>query len=364
MSFWFSGSKQNLIKIVPMAYSLSVALPILLKICFIYFFLLLTGCKWCWRFCGYHIFPYDQQGVSHIAHCERQSHQNLFLWPISLWVTLDILWKAVSPLFLMTNRKWATLKMLGVWSYLSPWQTGSKWHCKRQSDYAFSYDQQAVSDIWHVVKGNFQYYIFFMTNSLWVSLHCTFCEGQSNHFFYAQQGVSDIVYSIKGSLIIHYILWPIAGEWYCTFHETVPLITSFPIKRKWVTLHLLWNTVSSYISYHQQGVSDIAFLQGGVSSHHHPSSTASEWHGTSCEMQSHHIVSCDQQFVSNFKWKAGSSHFSSDQQGVRDIRNFMNCSLITSFPMITVCEWQCICCERQSHHIFPMTKSLLVTLIV
>ena len=319
MSFWFSGSKQNLIKIVPMAYSLSVALPILLKICFIYFFLLLTGCKWCWRFCGYHIFPYDQQGVSHIAHCERQSHQNLFLWPISLWVTLDILWKAVSPLFLMTNRKWATLKMLGVWSYLSPWQTGSKWHCKRQSDYAFSYDQQ---------------------------------------------GVSDIVYSIKGSLIIHYILWPIAGEWYCTFHETVPLITSFPIKRKWVTLHLLWNTVSSYISYHQQGVSDIAFLQGGVSSHHHPSSTASEWHGTSCEMQSHHIVSCDQQFVSNFKWKAGSSHFSSDQQGVRDIRNFMNCSLITSFPMITVCEWQCICCERQSHHIFPMTKSLLVTLIV
>ena len=313
MSFWFSGSKQNLIKIVPMAYSLSVALPILLKICFIYFFLLLTGCKWCWRFCGYHIFPYDQQGVSHIAHCERQSHQNLFLWPISLWVTLDILWKAVSPLFLMTNRKWATLKMLGVWSYLSPWQTGSKWHCKRQSDYAFSYDQQGVSDIWHVVKGNFQYYIFFMTNSLWVSLHCTFCEGQSNHFFYAQQGVSDIVYSIKGSLIIHYILWPIAGEWYCTFHETVPLITSFPIKRKWVTLHLLWNTVSSYISYHQQGVSDIAFLQGG----------------------SHPI-------------------FTPPQQRVSDMAHLVKCSLITLFH-VTNSLWV-ILSERQAHHIFHLTN--------
>ena len=269
----------------------------------------------------------------------------------------------------MTNRKWVDIAhfVKAVSSHLFPWPTASEWHCtfhERQSHHIYSYDQQRVSDIAHFVKGSLITSTPMM-NRLWVTLHiswkavsshlflwptacewhCTFCERQSHHIFsYDQQRVSDIANFVEGSLI-----------------------TSFPMTdRKWAILHILWKAASSHL-----------FLWP----------TASEWHYTFCERESHHIFSYDQ-------WKV-----------VSDI--IVESSLITSFPMTnsksvtlhilwkaisshlflwpTVGEWHCTFCERQSHHIFsygqqgvsdiahfgkgrslitsfPMTNSLWVTL--
>jgi len=105
---------------------------------------------------------------------------------------------------------------------------------------------------------------------------------------------------------------------------------------EWVMLHILWKSVSSHL-----------FLWP----------TASQWHCKFCERQPHHILSYDQQAVS-------------------DIAHYVNNSLITSLPMTnslwvtlhilwkvvlshiflwpTASEWHYMFCERQlqSHHIF------------
>ena len=153
---------------------------------------------------------------------------------------------------------------------------GSEWHftfCERQSDHIFSYHQQRVR--LHILWKSVWSHLFqWPTASGW---HYTFCERQSHHIFsYDQQQVSDIAHFVKGSLI-----------------------TSFPMtNREWVTLHILWKTVSSHL-----------FLWP----------TACEWHCTVCERQSHHI-------------------FSYDQQEVSDTAHFVKGSPITYFPM-TNSEW-------------------------
>ena len=83
---------------------------------------------------SHHIFSYDQQRVSDIAHFLKAS----FIWSFpmtnSLWVILHILWKAVSwfitPLT-MTNSKWVALHIFwkAISSYLFIWPTASEWHC-------------------------------------------------------------------------------------------------------------------------------------------------------------------------------------------------------------------------------------------
>ena len=153
-----------------------------------------------------------------------------------------------------------------------------------------------------------------MTNRMWVRLHmlwkavsshlflwptvcewdCTFCEGQSCHIVsYDAQDVSEIPHFVKGS--------------------PLPMTN-----RKWATLHLLWKAVSWHL-----------FLWP----------TGSEWHCTFCEWQSHHMLSYDQQNVSDIAhfWKRVSSHL---------------------FLWPTVCEWHCTC-ERQSHHIFSYHQQLV-----
>ena len=322
----------------------------------------------------------------------------------------------------MTNRKWVTLHILwkAVSSHLLLWLTACEWHCticESKSHLICSYDQQLVSDIAQFLKGSL--ISSFPANRKWVMLHmcvrgslitsfpcptvcewsCTFYEWQSHHIFFSndQQGVSDIAHFVKGSLI-----------------PSSPMTNS-----KWVRLHNLWTEVSSHL-----------FLWP----------TGSEWHCTICERESHHIFSYDQQQVSEIAhfvngslitsfpmtnsewvtlhilWKGVSSHlflwtasqwnctfvkgslitfFSSDQQSVSDIAHFVKgslitpfpmtnskwvilhilCSLITSFPITnskwvtldmlwksvswhlflwpTGCEWHCTCCERQwSHHSF------------
>ena len=138
-----------------------------------------------------------------------------------------------------------------------------------------------------------------MTNRKCVTF--TFCERQSHHIIsYDQQLVSDIVHLVK-----------------------VSLITSFPMTNsKWVTLHVLWNTVSSYI-----------FLWP----------TVCEWHCTFCEGQSHHIFLYDQQEVSDIaqlvKGRQLSPHFLLWPQRVSSIAHFMKSSFITSSVPMTNSLW-------------------------
>jgi len=208
-----------------------------------------------------------------------------------MWVTLHISWKA-------------------VFSYDQQFVSNNDWiFCERSL--ITPYYWQLVSDIAHFLKDSL-ITSFPMTTSLWVTSHilwkagsshlflwstasewcCTFCERWSHHFFYDQQGVSELAHFLKGSLI-----------------------TSFPMTNsKWVTLHILWNAVSSHL-----------FLWP----------TASEqWHCTFCERQFHHI-------------------FSYNQQQVSDIAHFVKVSLITSFPM-TNSEWVTFhICETEFHFLWP-----------
>ncbi len=118
------------------------------------------------------------------------------------WVTLHILWKAVS-------------------SHLFLWPTGCEWHCTfydRQSHHIFSYDQQQVSYIVHFVKSSLNA-SFPMTNSKWVTL--------------------DVL--LKATVSSHLFQWPTVCEWHCTF----------------------WHYI---FSHDQQGVSDIHahFVKGSL----------------------------------------------------------------------------------------------------
>ena len=224
-----------------MANSMWVTLHMFLQSCSMYLSLMTNSLMWVtwlhilWKQSHCHILSYDQQQVvSDIAHFVKGSLVTSFPMTNSKWVTLHILWKAVS-------------------SHLFPWLTASEWHCtfcEGQSHHIFSYDQQLVSDIAHFVKYSF-ITSFPITNSMWVTLHilwkihlflsptgsewlCTFCERQSHHIFsYHQQRVSDIVHFVKGSLI-----------------------TSFPITHSlWVTLYILWWAALSHLFLHMTNFS-------------------------------------------------------------------------------------------------------------
>ena len=156
-------------------------------------------------------------------------------------------------------------------------------------------------------------------------------------FSYDQQGVGNsIAHSVNGSLITFFLM----------------------TNSEWVTLHIPWKAVSSHLF---------------------PWPTASEWHCTFYERQSHYIFFYDQQEVSDIiahlmkgslitsfpvmsnrlwvtlhiLWKAVSlSHLFLWKQRVSDILHSVKDSLMTSFPKPTVSEWHCIFYEGQSHHIF------------
>ena len=235
-----------------------------------------TGSEWHCTFCkrlSDHIFSYDQQYVSDISHFMKGSLITSF--PANRkWVRLHILWKAVwSHLFLWpTACEWYCTfckRQCHDSSHLFLWPTAREWHCtfcERYSHHMYLSLWPTVCE-WHFTFCERQSDHIFPTNRKWVTLHilwkavwshlflwptacewdCTFCERQSDHIFsYGQQLVSDIAHFVKGSLI-----------------------TSFPMtNRKWVTLHILWKTVSSHLF---------------------PWSTGCEWHHIFCEEQSHHI---------------------------------------------------------------------------
>ena len=242
----------------------------------------------------------------------------------SMWVTLHILWKAVSlHLFLWpTVCEWHCTfcerqsKSHCIFSYD---QQGVSWHCtfcERHSHCIFSYDQQQVSDIAHFVKGSL-IASFPMTNSKWVTLHIVWKVVSLCMFSYDQQRVSDIGHFVKSSLIASF---PMTNrEWVDIAHFVKgSLIASFPmINSMWVTLNILWKAVTSLH----------VFLWP----------TGSEWHCTFCEGSL--IVSfpmTNREWVTlHILWKAVS---------------------LCHFLWPTVCEWHCIFCERLMH-LFPMTNS-------
>ena len=147
-------------------------------------FLWPTASKWYCTFCerlSHHIFSYDQQRVSDIAHFVKGSLITSFPMTNSLWVTLHILQRqshqsfsydqqfvcdiphflkgSLMACFPITNRKWVTLHILwkAISSYLFVQPTESEWQCtlyERQPHYMYSYDEQRVSAIAHFVKGS------------------------------------------------------------------------------------------------------------------------------------------------------------------------------------------------------------------
>ncbi len=139
-------------------------------------------------------------------------------------------------------------------------------------------------------------------------------------------------------------LWPIVCEWHCTCCES-SLIASFPMaNRKWVTLHILWKQSHHILSYDQQEVSDIVQLVKGtsfprtnskwvtlhmlcktISSHLFQWPTGSEWHCTFCE--GNVITSFP---MTNSEWV---------EQQVSDITHLVKASLIMSCHM-TNRKWE------------------------
>ena len=167
------------------------------------------------------------------------------------WVTLHVLWKAVSshPFLWPTVCGWNCTFVKGnlITSFL---MTNSMWvplHiCKRQSCHMFSYDQQHVSDIAHLWKAVSPHFFLWPTACEW---HCTFDESQSHHMFsYDQQEVSDMLHFVKASLITSFYM---TNRMSVTLHilwksVSMTVITSFPAtNRMWVTMRILWKAVSS-----------------------------------------------------------------------------------------------------------------------
>ncbi len=224
--------KGSLITSFPMTNRLWVTLHIWWKpVRLITSFPITTASEW-WHctFCerlSHHMFAYDKQAVSEIAHVVKGSLMTSFLMTNRLWVTLHIVWKAVSSHI-----------------FLQP--TGCEWHqisCERLSHHIFSYNQQGVCHIADFVDSSLTTSLP-ITDSMWVPLHifwkavwghlflwpiagecyCILCQWQSHHIFsYGQQGVSDVAHALKS------------------------LITSFPMtNRMSVTLCIFWRTVWSH----------------------------------------------------------------------------------------------------------------------
>ena len=388
----------------PMTNRMSAQFHIVWKAVLSHLFSSLTACEWhgACHANFHHIFSSDQQQVSDIANFWRGSVTTPFPMTNRKWVKLHFLWKTVSshlfiqptaserhctfvkgsliPSFLMTNSMWVTLHILWInlIKYVM-WPIACEWYCtfcERQSHHIFSYHQQRVSDIAHLVKCSLITSFHMTTGCQW---HHTFCEKHSQHICsYDQQQVSNIAHFVKGSLTSNLFQWPTVCEWHCTLCERqshhifscdqqeVSDIAQFVN----VSSHLfLWPTVCGWhcticerqshhiFSYDQQKVSDITHsVKGSLPSHLFLWPTVCEWHCTFCEKQSHHIFSYDQQQVNMV------------------VVHFVKGSLITSFPITnsewvtlhilwkavsshlflspTACEWHCTFCERQSHHIF------------
>ena len=171
--------------------------------------------------------------------------------------------------------------------------------------------------------------------------------------------MSKIAHFVKGSLITpfsitnskwmtfhilwkavssHLLLWPTASEWHCTFGERQSHHIFSYENSKWVTLDIWWKAIH-IISCDQQSVSDIAhFVTGSLI--------------TSCSM-----TNSLEWVTLHILWKAISSHLFLWPTASECIGHFMKGSLITSFPM-TNRQWVTlhILWKAALSHISPWIK--------
>ena len=141
-------------------------------------------------------------------------------------------------------------------------------------------DHSLWVNIAYFMKGSLIIFVLWPPGSEWD----TFWEMSSHIFSYGQQGVSHITHFLNASLIRSF---PITNREWVILHIFVKgnLITSFPVThRLWAALHFFLDLMQSHyiLSCDQQLVSNIEHLL--------------------CERQSHHILSCDQQGVSDITW--------------------------------------------------------------
>ena len=253
----------------------------------------------------------------------------------------------------ITNREWVTSHIL--WnSLITPF-----------------YDQQVVSDIAHFVKGSLFYFLW-PTGCGW---YCTFCDGSLITFIcYDLQLVSDFAHFVKAILITS-VLWPTASEWHHTFCEWQSFhILSYDYQQVSDIVHLHERQSHHILSYNQR-VSDMVFVKGNLVTSYNQQlvSHIQVRHFVNGSLISsfpmtnrmwvilqilqkavlwHIFLTNSKWMISHIVWKLVTSHLLLSQQLVSDMANFAKVSLITSFSMTTVCEWHCIFCGRQSHHIF------------
>ena len=243
-----------------------------------------------------------------------------------LWVTLCIVWKAVTS------------------PHLFLWQKASEWNyifCEGSLIISFTMTNREWVTFPYLVKGNLMT-SFPMNNSLWVT-SSTFCaKGIS---WYEQQGVG--LHILTKAASSHPFLWPWIGSvWHCMFW-THRLIRSLYDQQYVSAIAYFCERQSDYIfSYDQQRVSDISKF---------------------CESQSDHIFSYDKQVVSDIahfvkgsQWHDDWSHPFIWPIASEWHRTFGKDCLITSLPM-TNSKWV-------TYFIFvvitssPTTNSLWVTL--
>ena len=132
-----------------------------------------TVCEWHCMFWKGNLF-YDKQDVSDILHilgkvvsshlllwptvcewhcifCERQS-PHLFLWPtVGEWHIARFVKGSLIRSFPMTNRKWVTLHILwkAVSSHLFLWPIGSEWHCSLWKAVSSDLFQWPIGSKWY-----------------------------------------------------------------------------------------------------------------------------------------------------------------------------------------------------------------------
>ena len=301
-------SLMTLITSFPVTNSLWVTLHILWKTVSSHPFLWPTASEWNCTFCekqSHHIHSCDQKEVSDITHFVKGSLTTSFPMTNRKWVTLPILWRAVSSnLFWPTGSEWhCTLyeRLKLVSSNLFLWPTAGEWYCKfceRQSHQIFStYDQQGVSDIAHFIKGSH------ITSFQVVSDIAHFVKGSLITSFCVTNSLSVTLQILWKAVSSHLFLWPTGSKWHCTFYERQlhhtlshdkqqvsniahfvkgTLIRSFPMTNSmWVVLHILWKAVSSHLTNRMWVILNI--LWKAVSSHLFLQHTASWWHCTFCE---------------------------------------------------------------------------------
>ena len=156
----------------------------------------------------------------------------------SLWVTLHILWNAVSShLFLWpSGGEWHWIFCDRQSHHIFSWPTASEWHCtvcERQSHPIFSYDQQQVSHIAHFVKCSL-ITSFPMTNSLWVTFQILWKGSLIISFPMTNSKWVTLHILCKAVFLCLFLLCPTGSQWHCTFFKG-SLITSFHVtKSLWV----------------------------------------------------------------------------------------------------------------------------------